>query len=281
MKEMYLTELHREIMDILDHVIDVCEACNLKYYLIGGSLLGAVRHKGFIPWDDDLDIVMPRKDFEKFVKHDYLQLDNAYSLEWINTDSKYNKVFAKVTKKGTLFEEVAGENSSIKRGIFVDIFPIDITDGYSKQIERRKKKVTFWSGLLFAKSVSQEKSIIKRIILDIIPEKVFLRLAEHYMKIKPKKGGSYYSNFGSQYSIKRQTHLITNYGEGVLLQFEDRLYRCPTKYKDILESIYGSNYMELPPENKRRTHYPIRVILSNGHNYDFGRVKNRLSVGDD
>ena len=108
-KNDYLSSLHEELLSILDQVTKVCDSNQLKYYLIGGSLLGAVRHKGFIPWDDDLDIVMPREDFEKFVSCVYKQLDNGYSMEWINTNPRYNKVFAKVCKDHTLFEEAVGE----------------------------------------------------------------------------------------------------------------------------------------------------------------------------
>lgn len=276
----YLLCLHEEIMSILDEVAKVCDENNLNYYLTGGTLLGTVRHKGFIPWDDDLDIVMPREDFDKFVNCEYKKLGKRYSLEWINTNSKYNKVFAKVCKDHTLFEESVGNNLSIKRGVFIDIFPLDITDGYSSALEKRKKKVLFWSGLLFAKCVSTEKNIVKRCVLDMLPEKMLLSLAEHYMTMKCQKGG-FYSNFGSQYKIKKQTHPIAYYGDGVILPFEDRQYRCPSNYKAVLESIYGKNYLELPPEEKRRTHYPLRVKLSNGKEFEFGKTENRVMVGDD
>jgi lipopolysaccharide cholinephosphotransferase len=280
-KDDYLSLLHEEILSILDQVIQVCNSNQLKYYLTGGTLLGAVRHNNFIPWDDDLDIVMPREDFEKFVYNYYRQLNKGYSLEWINTNPKYNKVFAKVCKDKTLFEEAVGENTSIKRGIFIDIFPIDVTDGYSNKLEKRKKNVLFWSGLLCAKCVSHEKNFIKKTILNSISEKVFLHLAEYNMKKKPKQEGMYYSNFGSQYSIKKQTHPIQNYGEGVMLPFEDHKYCCPSNYKAVLESIYGMDYMKLPPKDKRRTHYPLKVILSNGQVFEFERTKNRIVVGED
>lgn len=279
--DKYLSSLHEELLSILDQVIKVCDANQLKYYLTGGTLLGAVRHKGFIPWDDDLDIVMPREDFEKFVSFAYKQLDNGYSLEWIKTNPRYNKVFAKVCKDHTLFEESVGKNMSIKKGVFIDIFPLDVTDGYSKQVEHRKKCMLFWSGLLVAKCVSREKPFVKRIILNAIPERFFLRLSEHYMKMKPRKSGGYYSNFGSQYAIKRQTQPISNYGSGTMLPFENRQYRCPSNYKAVLEAIYGKKYMELPPVEKRRTHYPMRVELSNGQVFEFEREQNRATVGDD
>ncbi len=279
-KDIYLPLLHEEILQILDQVVKVCDSNGLRYYLTGGTLLGAVRHKGFIPWDDDLDIVMPREDFEKFVNIKYKKLSKGYSLEWINTNPKYNKVFAKVCRDNTLFEESVGNNLSIKRGVFIDIFPLDITEGYSSSLEKRKKKVLFWSGLLFDKCISSEKTILKRSILNVLSEKMLLSFAEYYMKKKCKKG-NYFSNFGSQYKIKKQTHPVEYYGEGVILPFEDRYYRCPLNYKSVLESIYGKDYLELPPEEKRRTHYPLRVILSNGKRFEFGKAIDRVSVGDD
>lgn len=280
-KEEYLFNLHNEILTIMDNVAALCEEKKLKYYLIGGTLLGAVRHKGFIPWDDDLDIIMPRQDYERFVCAEYKNLSEDFYLEWFNTNRKYNHVFAKVCKKNTLFEESVGNNTTIKRGIFIDIFPMDLTDGYSQKIERRKKKVLFWSGILFRKSYSKEKKWLKKIIYILIPTKFSYYMTRYYMQRRNKSTGSYYSNFGSQYSIKRQTHPIDDFGNGILLPFENRKYRCPDRYVDVLTRIFGLNYMELPPEDKRRTHYPVRVIFSNGDKVSFGKTVNKIVVDQD
>lgn len=280
-KKDYLPMLHKEILNILDEIVRVCESHRLHYYLIGGTLLGAVRHKGFIPWDDDLDIIMPRDDFEKFVNEYYKDLKDGFSLEWINTNPKYNYIFAKVCRDGTLFEEEIGERSTSKRGIFVDIFSMDITNGYSPVVEKQKKEVLKWSGLLFTKFYASEKAGIKKLILNILPGTFLNARATHYMKKSSSPEGQYYSNFGSQYNIKRQTHPISNFGEGVLLSFEDRQYRCPVNFEGVLTSIFGSNYMQLPPEDKRKTHYPVRVVFSDGQEMVFGKTENKVVIGKD
>ena len=128
----YLDKLHGEILAIMDEIHRVCQIKNIKYYLIGGSMLGAVRHKGFIPWDDDLDIAMPREDFERFVEGATEWLSSGFSLEWITTNPNHVYLFAKITKKGTLFID---QPSTKQTGIFVDVFPLDSSPKYNFRVE--------------------------------------------------------------------------------------------------------------------------------------------------
>jgi len=122
--------------EILQEIVRICEKNNLSYFLIGGTLLGAVRHKGFIPWDDDLDIAIPRKDYEKFLKICQTQLNSDYFLHCNKTDPDYWLPFAKVRKKNTLFDEKSITSIETHKGIYNDVFPLDnakkTTKYYSK-----------------------------------------------------------------------------------------------------------------------------------------------------
>lgn len=275
--EEYLNKLHKEIVFILEEVVRICENHKLKYYLIGGTLLGAVRHKGFIPWDDDLDIAMPREDFEKFTEIYYRELRKPYSLSWFSTEKNYNHIFAKVYNYRTSFIERTSKSTISSRGIFIDIFPIDISRGYSCNVIIRKKIVNQLNRLISQKYYENEFKGMKKIFLHYIKASTLNDIAIKIIK-SFTKDGRYYSNYGSQYSIKRQTHLINNFGEGTMLPFEGKKYRCPTKYTTVLTSIYGPDYMQLPPLNKRRTHYPVRVVFSDGQEMVF---KNRKQILDD
>ena len=99
MADKYLEKLHREILAIMDYVDNICKENGIKYYLVGGSLLGAIRHKGFIPWDDDLDIAMPRADLERFIKlFNKKYANDNYHMNSKYTDISYQFGFARVSK---------------------------------------------------------------------------------------------------------------------------------------------------------------------------------------
>ena len=125
MKKEILDKLHITHIKILDEIVRICDENKLNYFLIGGTLLGAVRHKGFIPWDDDLDIAMPRKDYDKFLNIAKKQINNNYILEYNKTNRKYWLPFAKVRLKNTLYVENTIKNYETNKEIWVDIFPID------------------------------------------------------------------------------------------------------------------------------------------------------------
>ena len=100
-----LQKLKEEQLKVLDYIVKVCEENSLEYFLIGGTLLGAVRHRGYIPWDDDLDLAMPRKDYEKFIKI-FLNQDNGKYILDTNNHSKYYWLpFLKVRNKNTIYQE--------------------------------------------------------------------------------------------------------------------------------------------------------------------------------
>lgn len=262
--EIYLYKLHKEILSIIDEVVRICDENDLKYYLIGGTLLGAVRHKGFIPWDDDLDIVMPREDFNKFISICNKEIKSSYKLEWITTKKNYGFMFAKVCKKETLFEERKG----ISFGIFIDIFPIDSTNGITNELKIRWKIIKKLKLIMYCKFAKCNLKGFNKIVVNLSNINIIQLLLIKLCSISSNKG-KYFTNFGSQYGVIKQTMPKEYYGEGTILKFEDRFYRVPKKYDLVLKSIFGENYMDIPPENKRKTHLPSKVIFSDGTNINF------------
>lgn len=264
----YLRKLQLTELEILDEIKRICEKFSLRYCLIGGTLLGAVRHKGFIPWDDDLDIVMPRSDYEKFCEVCSTELDKKYYLHNINTDKKYWLAFAKIRKHNTIFDEKNISHLNVKKGIYVDVFPLDYSKGEDSKGQAFR---TF-----FIKQLSA--CIINKI--GIRPSKenkkgrffCFLRLCLSFpfsirclTKIQNwlmKQGrGNSYVNFGSNYNTKKQTMPISFFEPYIKIEFEGNYYNAPCQYEKVLARIYGNNFMELPPLEKRTTHRPVRIIF--------------------
>src|SRR5690606_39008251 len=112
-------------LEILLEINKICIKHNIKYILFGGTLLGSVRHSGFIPWDDDIDLAMDRENYDKFLKVAREEIDDRYTFQHYETDRKTIFPFLKIRKKGTKLIETVTENLDMDHGIFVDIFPLD------------------------------------------------------------------------------------------------------------------------------------------------------------
>lgn len=260
----YLPELHKTEVEILDEIVRICNKFNLTYYLIGGTLLGAVRHKGFIPWDDDLDIAMPRKDYDKFCQLCTAELDTKYYLHSIDTDPEYWLPFVKIRKKNTLFNEQNIAEIHARKGIFVDIFPLDDAKCETsfeqrvrtKAIKRLASVITMKRGILRGVTVRQ-----KLFLLAMKPFSIatVMKWQRCLMMKQNGKGGDYYINFGSNYNTVKQTILKSKYDPTSRVEFCGKMYDTMNDYTYFLERIYGANYMQLPPVEKRITHRPVCI----------------------
>ena len=276
----YIEKLHGEILTIMDIIHNICEANSLRYYLASGSLLGSIRHKGFIPWDDDLDILMPRKDFDIFMNIAPGLLAPNFELFWYSTKPKYWKLFAKVSKKNTLFVESPEMPLDTQWGVFVDIFPLDETPAYSAKHRRIQKQVHQLGSLLEikVKSPNTFAQYIKKVVSLFVSRRYIQNRIYKLSTSLSAKGNDYCCTFASLYDIKQEISPAEWYGAPQLAPFRDRFYFISTEAEKILENQFGYNYMELPPVEKRRTHYPVKVLFSDGEVLEFERPKVRLTV---
>lgn len=273
----YTTKLHSELLVIMDEIDRICKLHNIHYYLIGGTLLGAIRHNGFIPWDDDLDIVMPRNDLKIFKEFCAKELNPMFVFEDGDNESNYPYFFSKVINKDTKFYESEIEQWR-HSGIFVDIFPLDTCNGYSKSVELKKWLIktinnSIWA---FLKKDTRLRRFPHRIFAMVFRPKFMHCMMKSIAKCGGRQG-NYYANYGSQYKIKKQTMPKKWFGNGTPLLFEGHKYIAPVDYQKVVESIFGKNYMQLPPENKRRCHYPSYVLFSDNTEMSFSRPLNQVS----
>lgn len=289
-KEIYLNKLHHDILIIMDEVNRICKENHLRYYLMCGSCIGAVRHKGFIPWDDDLDIAMPFKDFIRFIE---LVKDNARKsilpdslyLRWINTDKYYNHSFAKVCLKGTVFQESNGPAAK-NAGIYVDVFPLYSCTAYGRRIEIKNRLCVFLEWCIHYKGANHKSQgwSLKRcpimIVSSLFSNKVIYRIMLMIIRPLDESVSNYQAFFATPYPIRRMLFPKIWHGEGTELLFEGRKYVCPSESIKYLKQIYGEDVMQLPPEDKRKSHYPLRVVFSDGEEMRFEKPTKKISYRD-
>ncbi len=269
MEKRILNKIHDSEIKILDEIDRICKKNKLNYFLIGGTLLGAIRHKGFIPWDDDLDIAMPREDYELFLSIAPKELNSDYYLDDISTNKNYALIFAKVREKNSNIDHK--KNS----GLWVDIFPFDYTNHYhDKYIKLKWKRIKLLKAIYIRKNKENkmDNHFITNLFSYIYKPFSMKRMYTKIYKLITKenyKQTKYYINYGSQYGVLKQTHAIDKIFPLKETIFENKKYLIPNDYKYVLTNIYGPDYMTLPPKEKRITHNPSYIKFSDGEEVSF------------
>lgn len=266
-----MNEIQEKCFEILQEIDRVCKCAGLTYYLYAGTLLGAVRHRGFIPWDDDIDIVMPRSDYHSFVRacSDYLDIDK-YELQTVNTDPVCNNPWMKLHSKNTAFISGIRRDSAME-GINVDIFPIDnvpnsiVIRNLRGFIIDKLNFCYFWR-FAYRFSSATLKMRLFRFVISFIPP-----LNEQKFKYKYNKYIQRYNDRNTKYVVylsnrKYARKVIPRavFDDAIYLEFEGNLFPCPKDYKEVLKRLYGDNYMQPPTvENQTTVHGACVVDLNN------------------
>lgn len=256
-------------LEMLLEVDRICRKYNIEYFLSSGTALGAVRHKGFIPWDDDLDVRMARKEYVKFCEACKKDLDTVrFFLQNDKTDSEYRWGYAKVRRKGTEYIRSGQEAIKCFSGVSIDIFIIDnVPDNFLLRIFhlwiRRACIKTLWSVI----GVTEEPVQVKRAlyhVLQHIDKKIPLGIIEWLATMCNKKETerlcctAFYRNdhFKEDKKMSWGTTMAEFFREKVEIEFEGFLFYICKEYDLYLRHKYG-NYWEYPPESKRFLHPPV------------------------
>lgn len=258
--------------EILKFITAICENQNIKYFLIWGTLIGAVRHSGFIPWDDDIDICMPRNDYNRFIKYMESMKSSRYKLYIEGKSKNYYLSLPRVVDTETVIIGERKENENqLDCGIFVDIYPLDFVGSTKKECESYFKKQIKYEWL---KGLSQQKSFVKSrssIINTIIKIPFYFysktKGTDFFYKKMEKLANSKHS-FENNYCCSCYGTGGMNYnklifksnlfGEGRECMFNGYSFKIPIGYDEILKQVYG-DYMQLPPVHERVGHHEYKA----------------------
>ncbi len=264
MKRLLSTE---EVQNLLLNVMIVydkfCRENNLKYYLIGGSLLGAVRHNGFIPWDDDMDVGMIRDDYEMFLKK-IDSFPSQYEIKNYRNSKNCDYVITRIYINNTYIDNPIVKNNKLDHRLYFDVFPLDyvpddltIATKHSKHILSLKRLLAY----VDVKNNGNNKLIliVKGLLASVL--RIFrnsiIRSLEHEMM--KYCDTNHICSLASQYSYKKQYFASDIYGIPIEYLFCGYHFLGPEKPENYLSQLYGSDFMLLPPLEKRRKGWDIYI----------------------
>ena len=269
-----LQNLKRVQLEIFDEVVGLCERHNIEYVAVAGTVLGAVRHNGYIPWDDDLDIAMIRDDYDRFLKIAEKELGDRFFLQNYDTEKNSIAYFSKIRKNGTLFVQDADLNTTAHKGIFIDVFPFDnLPDSRFKKKIFRFVQIILYQ-IFIAKSTvgmmgtnNSFKGKCKQMARTIL-HIVAIPISKGYLYNELDKLLRKYNGVDTE-SVMQSPEFARN---GLVFpkkwifptvkeEFEGRLINVPCEKNKYLELRYGKDFMQLPPKSKRFNHRPIKLFF--------------------
>lgn len=259
MAELSLDKIKRLELDVLSDVAAFCEQSNLRYFLAYGTLLGAVRHRGFIPWDDDVDIWMPRPDYETFLRSYVPSRNPACRLIDSSREKRYGLTFAKVYDARTIVREAMyRKDGAGSYGVYVDVFPLDGFAGRRQwfvghllQKALNVKNATFGTGRSWFKAALMR---LTKVLLLPFPTAFLVRLSDRNATKVPFDASAQVGFLSDTRSFM-VAYPKSDFDSTVGIFFEGRSFRAPRNFDDVLRRDYG-DYMTLPPPDKRvSTHH--------------------------
>lgn len=247
-------------MKLFKNFIAVCEKLQLRYFVVGGTALGAVRHGGYIPWDDDIDVGLMREDYDVFLREGQKYLKDGYFLQTFDTDG-FPMNFAKIRDENTAFVETTVSNlKGVSHGVYIDVFPLDYFP-VEKVSEFKTLKKKYHSCLVAAVGYrglpfkTRLRWLVGRMLLFFQPSLnsvgTIIRKRDELYRSVPKTD-KIVNNCGAWGD--REIVSANVYGEGVRMPFEELTVTVPERYDEYLTCLYG-DYMTPPPVEKRELHH--------------------------
>ena len=260
MREISLEELKKLQMDVLEAIDIFCRDNDIRYSIACGTLLGAVRHKGYIPWDDDIDIYMLRSEYDKLISKFPLLYKEKYKLLSLERSNKWDLVYAKAFNDETIVIEAATVGETY--GVNIDIYPIDNVPDDDKEWKRYNKwrrKIQLLHAYQF-RTYDSMNSWIKKFLLFLVQP--FSRLTARFIDSFVCR----YNNEATKYVFESSQGLLVKnrfernlFDHLIEMKFEDRTFMAFADFDNYLSNAYG-DYMKLPPKEKRVTHHTFKAF---------------------
>ena len=246
MKKDYVDKLRKAQIEILDEIVRICKKNNIKYFLNYGTLIGAIRHQGYIPWDDDIDIGMTRIDYDKFTIMASKELSDRFELCNYKNEANHLQNFMKIRLKNTMMVEAYNEDKIKDQGIWVDIFPYDnLKKPNSFSMKLRKKLFDYITTMISIKIDVDyyKKSKIKKTILKIVSWLFSInqlyKIRNYICTIDNKEKTNYICSFDDDFKLCCNGFEYNKFFPVKMSKFEDKKYAIPKEYDYILKMQYG------------------------------------------
>lgn len=277
-----LKRLQQLELSILKDFMDLCDRHDLVYFGIAGTGIGAKRHGGFIPWDDDIDVAMPRKDFTLFLKYAREELAETYTVLNAKTDERYPLMTTRLMKNGTVFIEEAMKGANCPCGIFLDLYVLDNVADHKLAYEWQSWEAWFWSKLLILRCMPKpylfqtgwKARVIWTICGTVHGAMKALRISPEWLRKRCEKVCRRYEKKDTRrMAFLPDTSPYWNVFDKTKLyplrklKFEELQLNFPNNVEELLTHQYG-DYMQMPPVEKRKTHYPYRLEFEEGREQD-------------
>lgn len=257
-KELTLYEIQQGSLEVFKKIKTICSELNIEYYLAFGTLLGSIRHKGFIPWDDDLDIWMKRTDYEKFVSYCRKNKDIIAPFELKHFSTCKNYIYPIARLSDSRYTIKYNDAKDYGLGLFVDLYPLDGIDPSDKKFLKKLmsyRKIIYYCGLKTCPEKGKSfKSLLKRIYFlrtRFINLPKLLKKVDRFAQKYQFENSDSFACTEWEFEFIYSKSLIEN---TTTTQFEDTTALIPEKYHELLTSTYG-DYMQLPPEEDRVGHH--------------------------